>query len=162
MKCSLWNITLFIVRSASEHLLINHAIALLDLEEALFSPNCAPRISAQPIFNTSFYSPTKNLDCVTTCNTTTNMMIDTCLIAEEVFINSESTFKRSMLIEFWLNFIRCLRVDNTSGYTLVFLPLFWWIDTLCETRSFSPTSCIIREACIGDNARTFKIFPSHF
>jgi len=85
--------------------LIDTAVSLLDLEESLESPGWAPGVSTEPVVKTSFISPSEDLDGVTTIETTTDVLIDSALIVEEILIDRELGFNGSVGKDFRLDLV---------------------------------------------------------
>ncbi len=102
---------------ASENLLLNLAVALLDLEEALGAPSSAPAVGAQPVWGVVFGAPTKNLDGVAALGGELKeaLVVDTLGVGEERLVNHEASLNRSVGVDLLLDIVNSLELVAALG-----------------------------------------------
>lgn len=75
---------------------VDSAVSLFNFEESLVTPLIVPRVGAQPIVESSFNSPSDDLNSVSSQSSSGSVYIDSGLIGQEVFIDGERGFNRSV------------------------------------------------------------------
>lgn len=74
-----------------------------DLEESLVSPIFVPGVSDKPVWGSVFSSPSEHLDGVSSEHGSGGVLVDSALVAEEIFIDVESDFDGSVGHDFGLD-----------------------------------------------------------
>ncbi len=88
-------------RDASDTIAFNTALVLstADLEVTLVTPPGVPAVGAEPVGGTIFLTPSDHLDGVATEVRSSQVLVDTSLVAHEVLIDRESDLNGAILIE---------------------------------------------------------------
>jgi len=107
---------------ACVHLLVDAAVALLDLEESRKAPWSSPWVGAEPVVEAILSTPADDLDGVATSDSTGDVVVDTALVVEEVFIDCEGAFHGSVVVELGLDASSGQGVDDWACLALVLGP----------------------------------------
>lgn len=92
------------------HLSVDAGVSHLDFEGALISPGAVPGVDSEPVVLAVLVSPSDNLDGMTTKGTTGLVGVNTALVSEEIFVDSEGSGHGSVAENVVLNLL-----DNFSG-----------------------------------------------
>ena len=85
---------------------VNSTFTEGNVEESLFSPWGSPWVSADPVLCIVLSdAPSNNFDGMTTKLASWCVLVDTTLVAHEIFIDSESSFHWSIVQDVWFNLI---------------------------------------------------------
>ena len=85
------------------HLVVDATVAHLDLERAEVTPGVVPGVHAEPVVLTVLDTPSNSLDSVTAKSGASGVLVDTGLVGEEVFVDSESGGDGSVLLDISLD-----------------------------------------------------------
>ena len=147
-------------RSATVHLLVDAAVALLNLEEASHAPADAPGVSAEPVVEAALNTPAEDLDGVATSDTAGDVVVDTALVAEEVLIDGESAFHGTVVVELILDGVNGGGVDDGVGLALVLGPSGTVGALLVGGAVWGDTRLRgVGEATLGHNTGVGEILP---
>ena len=86
-------------------LVIDTTVSHKNLEGTLVAPCVVPGVNAKPVVKTVFSAPTDNLDSVTTFSSTSQVLINTRRVSEEVFIDCESSGNCTVGHDFHLDIV---------------------------------------------------------
>jgi len=138
--------------------LVNSTLSLGNLEETFVSPAWTPWVCTEPVFNAIFNTPTEHFDCMATSVWSSCVLVDTTLVIEEVIIDGECSFHRSISVNGWLNWVLVSGFNDWTILALVFLPgLSVWACALAFWSSTTTSS--VGEAWITDYTVVLDIFP---
>jgi hypothetical protein len=112
------------LRSACVQRIVNAAVSLLDLDEALVSPRDAPLVSAEPVVKAggAIMTPTYHLDGETPSQTPYLVIVNTALVVEEVFVDRESSLHWTVVVKLGLDGCNRGRVDDRARLALILQP----------------------------------------
>jgi len=100
------------VRLSSDSIRVDTTLSESNSEESFLTPVFTPRVGDDPVFNTIFFTPTNNLDGVSTQKLSTSVGVDTSSVVHEIFINFESSVNRTVLHEVSLDRSGVLQGSN--------------------------------------------------
>ena len=102
------------------HLIVDAAVAHLDLEGALVAPSVVPGVDAEPVVLTTFGTPTDGLDGVATKSRSGLVGVDSGLVGQEVLIDSEGRGDGTILVNVSLDLVDAAEaVAGGSGVLVV-------------------------------------------
>jgi hypothetical protein len=85
------------------HLVVDARVSLLDLEGAVVSPGSVPGVNTQPVVFSLLVTPSDHLDGVTSQGVSRGVLVDTALVGQEIFVDSEggssSTVREDILLD---------------------------------------------------------------
>jgi len=103
----LWSLFIVVLlsslcRNTSIHFIFEATVVVTtnDSKESFFAKVNIPRIGRDPVFYSILNSPPKNLHSVATELVSPSVLVDTTFVREEICVNSEGSFNRSILINF--------------------------------------------------------------
>jgi len=141
-------------------LLVDAAVALFDLEESIQAPWGSPWVSAEPVVEAVFGTPAEDLDGVATSDSTGDVVVDTALVVEEVFVDGEGTFSGSVVVKLSLDGSNGQGVDDWAGLALVLFPGGSIVAGLGSSASWGNTWCGgIWPAAFGNNTSVGEVLP---
>jgi len=108
-------------------------VATNHTEETLLTPVLVPVVDKEPVLGAVFYTITKQLDSVITNKVTTDVMVDTAGVHQEIFVNSKAGFARAIHSKLSHDIVMTLDIIDILGKVLLLLPLLT-ILTLARAR----------------------------
>jgi len=93
--------------------------SLNNLEETIVSPGGIPAVGNQPILDSIFSTPSKELNGVSTKSTASGVLVNTGLVCQEILIDCESSLNGSVVKDLLHNVV--LSRSTASLFALVSL-----------------------------------------
>lgn len=87
----------------SVDLVVDAAVAHLDLEGTLVTPGLVPGVHAQPVVDVVIGAPADHLDGVATVGGAGLVLVDTLLVGEEIFVDGEGGGDSAVLVDLLLD-----------------------------------------------------------
>jgi len=103
------------------HLVVDTAFSNLDLEGTVVSPGSVPGVNSEPVVLSVFVSPSDNFDGVTSEGVSTSVLIDSTLVSEEIFVDSESSGDGTEGLDISLNLLDGVKAESIAGGSHVFV-----------------------------------------
>jgi len=98
---------------------VDAAIAHEDLESSLVSPGFVPRVDAEPVVFAVLGTPTDGLSGVTSEGSSRDVLIDTALVCQEIFVDSEGVGDGTIGHDISLDVVNSLETVAGGGEVLV-------------------------------------------
>jgi hypothetical protein len=148
----------FYFSHACNNKFINTSFTHFDSKITLFSPRRSPRIGNLPEMNSSFYSPSSNLNSMTSPISPWVLNVNTTSIIKEIIIHSETSLNWTIRHYFHLNTFHILHFYKRIVYTIISF-LSWTIFTLIHTSRNMSWGWLIRPALVRYSPNRFKEQP---
>lgn len=87
------------------HLVVDAAVAHLNLKGAFVAPGVVPRVHAKPVVEAVLYAPADNFYGMAAECRACLVLVDTALVGQEVFVDSERTGHRPVSVDVLFNLI---------------------------------------------------------
>jgi hypothetical protein len=107
-----------------------------DLEETLVSPVLVPRVHDKKVVDTVLDTPANDLDGMTSESLTALMLVDTALVAQEVFIDGESTGDWTVSVDILLKMVDVRNRVRSRGRHVLVSMIFGFITRLARFGTF--------------------------
>ncbi len=117
---------------SSMYLTIDSTLSKGNPKCTLIPPLVIPWINTQPMINT----PSNNFNSMSSQSTSLNMLINSTLISQEIFIDSESSSNSSVSKNIILDFIPSTKSITRSGLVLIIIITLWINTLLTAFRSY--------------------------
>lgn len=78
------------------HLVVNAAVAHLDLEKAFVTPGGVPRVDNKPVVRVAFIAPADDLDGMSSEFLASSVLVDATLVGQEVLKDGEGSGDRAI------------------------------------------------------------------
>jgi len=145
---------------SSNTVAVETALSFLDLEETRCTPVGVPGVGSEPEFDSTFNTPSDDLDGVATEVAAALVLIDTGLVGHEVLVDLETGFKWSIGVDFVLD--GSWGTESLGGSLLDVVVLDWFaIFAGLEGVALGDgtTTRFVWPAGIGDITGVFHEFP---
>lgn len=101
------------------HLVVDTAFSNLDLEGTVVSPGSVPGVDSEPVVDSVHVTPANDLDGVTTKSASRGMLVDSTLVGEEIFVDSESSSDGTVLGDITLDLVNTAESIAGGSHVLV-------------------------------------------
>jgi hypothetical protein len=100
-------------------LVVDTAFSNLDLEGTVVSPGSVPGVDSEPVVDSVHVTPANDLDGVTTKSASRGMLVDSTLVGEEIFVDSESSSDGTVLGDITLDLVNTAESIAGGSHVLV-------------------------------------------